>query len=105
MSCALGPQSHLRGEHIKCVVWSVEQPALVENASLKVCSVILLAHLKRYRVHAFNRESYNLLKTSMQVGVTSVMGVLTSKRGTLLIWKIAILEAQEVHILLLNPLF
>jgi len=41
----------------------------------------------------------------MQVGVTSVMGVLTSKRGTLLIWKIAILEAQEVHILLLNPLF
>jgi hypothetical protein len=41
----------------------------------------------------------------MQVGVTSVMDVLTSKRGTLLVWKIAILEALEVHILLLNPLF
>lgn len=99
------PQSHLQGEHVKCVVWSVEQPAFVENASLNVCSVILLAHLKRYRVHAFNRESYYLLQTSMQVGVTSVMGVLASKRGTFLVWKIAILEAQEVDILLLNPLF
>lgn len=77
----------------------------MENASLKVCSVVLLAHLKRYRVHAFNRESYYLLQTSMQVGVTSVMGVLASKRGTFLVWKIAILEAQKVDILLLNPLF
>ncbi len=77
----------------------------MENASLKVCSVVLLAHLKRYRVHAFNRESYYLLQTSMQVGVTSVMGVLASKRGTFWVWKIAILEAQEVDILLLNPLF
>jgi hypothetical protein len=41
----------------------------------------------------------------MQVGVTSVMGVLASKRGTFWVWKIAILEAQEVDILLLNPLF
>ncbi len=72
---------YLQGEHIKCGVWSVEQPALVENASLKVCSVILLTHLKRYGVHAFNRESYYLLQTSMQVGVTSMMGAHIKERN------------------------
>jgi hypothetical protein len=58
-----------------------DEPALVENASLKVCSVILLAHLKRYQVHAFNRESHYLLQTSTQVGVNSMMGAHIKERN------------------------
>ncbi len=43
--------------------------------------MILLAHLKRYGVHAFNRESYYLLQTSMEVGVTSMMGARIKERN------------------------
>jgi hypothetical protein len=57
----------------------VDQPALVENTSLKVYSVISLAHLKRHGVYAFNRESHYLLQSSMQVGVTSMTGAHTKE--------------------------